>query len=123
VREVDSLVVAGCFVAIEAEDLPLLQHCLVAAELADAKLRPLQVRDDRRRPLQILLQRADDLDQPAVVVMRAVAHVDAECIGAGLREPADHLGRIAGGPERRKDANLSATGHELAGHGAFRRQS
>ena len=42
----------------------------------------------------------------------AVAHVDAERVGARLEQRGDHLGRVARGAERREDADLARAGRD-----------
>ena len=80
----------GAVVAVEDEGLAGLQLGLVALEPADPQLRPLQVGEDRGRPVELAFQRADRRDPPLVIGMAAVAHVDPEGVGAGLDQPADH---------------------------------
>ena len=59
-------------------------------ERAQAQLRSLQIDQDADRPAVAALDIADGRDQFAHLVMRGVAHIDAEHIGAGLEQPADH---------------------------------
>ena len=70
--------------------LARLQHRLVALEPADPQLGPLQVGDDRRRPVELGFERADRRDPPRMILMAAMAHVDPEGVGARLGERADH---------------------------------
>src|SRR3546814_14087195 len=62
---------------------------------------------DADRPLQLVLDRADGLIALSMVVVRAVAEVEAEHIGAGAKELADHLLAGAGGAERGEDLRIS----------------
>ena len=54
---------------------------------------------------------ADRGDQLAHAVMRRVAHVDAEHVGAGLEQPRDHLGVAGGGTERGDDLGAAQASH------------
>ena len=89
----NALAVARRFLAIEDEALALFEHRSAALEMADAKLGPLQVEQDRRRPAEFFLERADTLDQLRFLLLVAVAHVDPEGVGAGQHQLADHLRR------------------------------
>ena len=80
-------------------------------EAADADLRPLQIHQDADRPLQLRLDRAQDLVGLAVVLMRAVAEIEPEHIGAALEERANDRLRRAGRPERGDDLGLACAFH------------
>jgi len=84
--------------------------------MTDAELRPLEVKQDRRRAMEFLLQRADVLDQPRLGLLIAVAHVDAEGVGAGEHQPADHPRVARRGSKRREDLHLARAGGEGFGH-------
>ena len=88
-----------------------------ALELADAKLGSLEIGEDRRRPVEFLLEPAYRFDDLCMVRMGAVAHVDAEGIRAGLRQPSDHVGRGARRTEGGENTHLAAARNELAGVG------
>ena len=94
-RKVGAGCVARRLVAVEDEGLAGLQFGLVALELADAQFRPLQVGEDRRRPVELGLERADRGDPLGVIGVGAVAHVDPEGVGARLGQAADHRRRVA----------------------------
>ena len=72
-------------------------------EGADAQLRALQVEQDADRPADLLLDRADHLGRARVVLVRAVAEIEAEDVDAGLEQRLDPLVRRGGGPERGDD--------------------
>ncbi len=116
VRQVDPFGGARGLVPIEKETLAVVELNTVAAEPADPELRPLKIGQDRCRPLQLLFEAADDLDPRSMILVAAVTHVDAKCIRARSDEAADHLGSVAGRAERRKDADLTAAGHDRARH-------
>ena len=61
---------------------------------------------------KILFQRANRRDQLGLLFMVAVAHVDAEGVGAGEHQLADHLGRTACRAERREHAHLPVPGRD-----------
>jgi hypothetical protein len=72
-------------------------------ERAEPQFRSLQIDQDADRPAVARLRRANGLDQLAHLVVRGVAHIDAEDVGAGLEQAADHgaVGRRRA--ERRQD--------------------
>src|SRR3546814_9774703 len=102
-RQRRALVVARRLIEIEAKALACRQHRFAVLQLADAQLGPLHVGEDADRPLQLVLDRADGLIALSMVVVRAVAEVEAEHIGAGAKELADHLLAGAGGAERSEE--------------------
>jgi hypothetical protein len=79
-------------VAVEDECAALFEHRPAAVEMADSKLGALKVEQDRRRPPELFLERADMIDQLRLLLLVAVAHVDPERVRAGKHQPADHLG-------------------------------
>ena len=89
-RQVHARGVAGRIVGIEREGVALLHHGEAAAELSEPQFRPLQIDQDADRAIVFLFDAADRRDQLAHFVMRGVAHVDAEHVGAGLEQPGDH---------------------------------
>ena len=102
----------GCLLArrlveVQAEGLARLQHRLAAFHLADAQLGPLHVGENADGALDLRLDLADGFIARAVVVVTAVAEVEAEDVGAGAEQLADlFLGR-AGGAERGYDLCFS----------------
>src|SRR5690606_14418304 len=82
-----------------------------AFDLSDADLRALQVLQDRDRPLELLLDRADDLAALAVILVAAVAEVQAEDVGAGQEQLADALPVAAGRTQRGDDLRIAVSAH------------
>ena len=97
-RQLHAAGVAGVRVAVEDEALALFEHRPAALELADAKLGALQVEQDRRRAVEFLFERPDRVDQLGLLLLVAVAHVDAEGVGAGQHQLADHPRSLDAGP-------------------------
>ena len=118
-RQVHARDAARRLVGIERERRALRQHHRAAFELPDAKLRALQIDQDADRPLAFVLDRADGRHQLAHAVMRRVAHIDAEDVGAGAEQRGDHgtLGRRRA--ERGDDLGTAQTSHQFlrAGNG------
>ncbi len=90
-RQIDALGGARRRIAIEREAGPLEQFLRAIGEHADAQLRTLQIDEDADRPFELLLERANQRDALAHHVVRGVAHVDAEHVGAGQKQRGDHL--------------------------------
>jgi hypothetical protein len=104
--------IAGSRVTIEDELLPVVEHRFAALEVADPQLRPLQVHEDRRRPVIFLLQRANRRDQGDFSLLVAMAHVKPEGVRSRLVKLADHLRAAARRPKRCEDSHLAgARGH------------
>src|SRR5690606_29841498 len=82
----------------------------------DAQLGALQVAQYRDRAVELLLQRADRLDDPGVGLVVAVAHVDAEGVGPGLEQPAKHVRVPARRAHGGEDLDLAASRFELCRH-------
>ncbi len=57
------------------------------------------------------LDRADAADQRAHQLVVGVAHIDAEDVGAGLEELAQHLLAGGGRPDRGENLDVSAASH------------
>src|SRR3546814_20650071 len=100
-RQRRALVVARRLIEIEAKALACRQHRFAVLQLADAQLGPLHVGEDADRPPQLVIDRADGLIALSLVVVRAVAEVEAAHLGAGGKTMADHplsgaRGRAAG---------------------------
>ena len=95
--------VAGRGVAVEHEDVALVQLRPAVGEQAEPQLRSLQVDQHSDRPARLLLERADPRHPLPHRVVRGVAHVDAKNVGAGGEEGRDGLaigrGRAEGGDD------------------------
>ena len=89
-RKVYARVVAGRLVGIERKALPVIELCRTFGEGTKTQLRPLQVDEDADRAAVAAFDIANGLDQIAHLVMRRVAHVDAEHVGTGLEQLPDH---------------------------------
>ena len=82
-----------------------------AGEGAKPELRALQVDEDADRAVHFFLERADRRHPLAHPVMRGVAHVDAEHVGAGGEQGGDGLAIVRGGAEGGDDLDAAtATG-------------
>ena len=110
-RQLYAIEVARLGVLVEREGCAVVEHRRTVGERADAQLRSLQVAQDADRPGVFRLHRADRGDELAHPVVRGVAHVDAERVGAGLEQFADHLGIAGGGAERGDDLGSAQPPH------------
>ena len=109
-RQIDAARVAGRFIAVKDEGRALFQDREPLFEGADAQLWPLEIAQDGGRPVEFLFQRADRGDAGRMILMRAMAHIDAESVGPGDEQRPDHFGRIARGAKGRENAHLSRAG-------------
>ncbi len=89
VRQVHARGVARRRIGIEREALALGQRGGIGREAADPELRSLQVDENADRPAVLAFDRADRRHQLAHALVRGVAHVDAEDVGAGLEQARD----------------------------------
>jgi hypothetical protein len=80
-------------------------------EGADAQLRALQIGEDPDRAPGLGLDAADHRVARGDLVMGAVAHVQAEDIGAGLEQRADGGDIVRGRAERGDDLDVALTSH------------
>ena len=105
--------IAGLVLQIEAEAVALFQVMRAGGELAHAQLRPLQIAENRDRAAGIGLDLADDVIARLVILMAAMAHVQAEHVGTGIEQGAD--GIIVGGrwPQRRHDLHITVASHSV----------
>jgi hypothetical protein len=88
-RKIDPPGIARRGIGVEREFRAARQNGGVVLESADTQLRPLQIDERGDRPAAFLLEVADDPHQLAHAVMRRMAHVDAEDIGAGIEQRRD----------------------------------
>src|SRR5262249_16576113 len=95
----------------ERDRLPRLERDRIIGKRTDAQLWALQVDEDADRSALLGFDRANRLHERAQLVVRRVAHVDAENVGAGLEQPRDD--RLLGGsrPERRHDLGPAQPSH------------
>ena len=89
VRKEDAAGRSRCRVGIEREGLADGNLDRLVGEGAEAKLRALQVGEDADRPALLRADGADRGHEFAQLVMRGVAHVDAEDVGTGLEQRRD----------------------------------
>ena len=120
VRQRDPALVAGTAVEIEPELPPALELDLHLVETADAQLRPLQV-DQTCRSAAASPPRSPRIMPEAlgVLLVAAVAEIQAEHIHAGLEQRAELLGRSDCRAERGQDLGCSSATHQAvpAGEG------
>src|ERR1700694_4136287 len=112
-RKVDAGVVAGRLVQIEDKTFAVLELDRALGEGAQAKLGALKIDQNADRPAVATLDIANRLDQLAHLVVRGMAHIDAEDVGAGLEQAADHRAVGRYGPKRCKDLDASQASHGL----------
>ena len=80
-------------------------------ERADAKLRPLQVGQHADRATDLALDVADLLQPFAVLLVRAVAEIQAKHVDAGEEQRADHVLGRAGRAQRGDDLCVAMSAH------------
>ena len=107
------MVVARRRIGIEHEVSPGTSVARPVLEFADAQLRALQVDQDADRPAVAVLDGADRGDQLAHPLVRGVAHVDAEDIGARLEQPGDDRPLGGGRTERCHDLGPAQPSHRV----------
>ena len=113
-RQAHAGVIAGRRVTVELEMARVADNGAAILERADAQFWPLQVAQDGDRAAIFLLGLAHMRDGFGMGGVVAMAHIDAERIGAGEDELGDHLGRTAGRAECCQNFNLAATWGKLA---------
>ncbi len=86
---------------------------LTPAQAADPKLGALQVEQDADRMAHLALELADMKKAGLVVLMFAVAQVQAEDVGARLVQLLDHLRVRAGRSQSRDYLRLAVTPHRI----------
>src|ERR1700761_4929539 len=114
-RQHHARAVARCFVGIECEVLAVLQLHRAFGERAEPQFRALQIDQDADRTAIARLDVADGFHQLAHLVVRRVAHVDAEHVGAGFEQPPYH-GAVGGSRAKRcEDLDAAKPSHGLPG--------
>src|SRR6266851_2475631 len=113
VRELDAGVVAGSLVGIQDKTFTVVELDRAFGERPQPKLRPLKIDQNADRPAIAGLDVANGLDQLAHLVVRGMAHIDAEDVGARLEQAPNH--RAVGGcrAKRCKDLDPAQTSHGL----------
>ena len=105
------LLVALRLVEVEPEVVAARQGDPAVGEAADPELGPLQIHDRADRPAAVLLDLANDREARRVVLVAAVAEVEAEHVGAGIGQLADPLLGRAGRTQRRDDLGAAVSAH------------
>src|SRR4051812_46427340 len=105
--------VAGRLVGIQHETCAVLELDRPFGEGADAKFWALKIDQDADRAAVAALDIADRGHHLAHLVVRGVAHIDAEDVGAGFEQAADHRAVGSGGAEGRKDLDAAQASHFL----------
>src|SRR5258708_40161638 len=110
-RKIDPIEVTGRRIGIEPEICPRHQRDGFVLEGADAQFWPLQVDKRSDRPAILLFDVADDAHKLTHAIMRGMAHVDAEHIGARdeQRRNGDTIAR--GRTKGRDDLGAAAPPH------------
>ena len=88
--QVDAGLVTRCLVGVEGEGVAVVELDRSVRERAEPEFWPLQIDQNSDRTAVAAFDVADRRDQLAHLVMRCVAHVDAEDIGSRLEQTADH---------------------------------
>ncbi|MNI48583.1 hypothetical protein D3C73_1031520 [compost metagenome] len=96
-RHLHPRLVAERRVQVEAHLVARLHLDLDVGEAAQPQLGPLQVGQDSQRPLQRHLGAAHGLEGGGVIVVRAVAEVQAKDVHPRLGQRLDRAGGAAGG--------------------------
>src|SRR5260370_8826396 len=112
-RELDARIVARGLVGIEHKTFAVLELDRAFGERAQAKFWALKVDQDADRPAIAALDIANGLDQFAHLVVRGMAHIDAEDVGAGLEQAADHRAVGRCGAKRCQNLDAAQTSHGL----------
>src|SRR4051812_3687624 len=103
--------VAGRLVGIQHEARTVLERDRTLDERAEPKLWALQIDQYADGPAVTALDIADGRHQFAHLVMRGVAHIDAEQVGAGLEQAADHRTVGRRGAEGRENLDAAQASH------------
>src|SRR3982075_2006934 len=112
-RKLDAGVVARSLVGIQHKAFTVVELDRAFGERAEAKFWALKVDQNADRAAVARLDIADGLDQLAHLVVRGVAHIDAEDVGAGLEQAPDHRAVGRGRAKRCKDLDATQTPHGL----------
>src|SRR5260221_3114664 len=112
-RKLNAGVVAGSLVGIEDKTFTVVELDRAFGERSQAKLWALKVDQNADGAAVARLDVPNGLDQFAHLVVRGVAHIDAEDVGAGLEQAPDH--RAVGGcrAKRCKDLDAAQAPHGL----------
>src|SRR5260370_11772961 len=106
VRKLNAGVISGRLVGIQDKTFAIVELDRILGEGAQAKFWGLQVEENADGAAVARLDVANGLDQFAHLVVRGVAHIDAEDVSAGLKQAPDH--RAVGGCGAKRCQNLDA---------------
>ncbi len=112
-RQLHALDIAGRGVGIERERRALDQGRRIVREPADAQFWALQVDEHADRPPVFGFDGADRGHQLAHALVRSVAHVDAEHVGAGFEQARDHAALGRRGAQRGDDLGPAQSSHQV----------
>ncbi|EGY02208.1 hypothetical protein AZA_75669 [Nitrospirillum viridazoti Y2] len=111
VRQGDGVAVAVLSLQHEADGVALGHRDLAVLDGADADLGALQVLQDADGPAHFLFQRPDVGVDLGMVLMGAMAEVQAEGVDARQEQRLQHLGRVAGGSDGGDDLGTAVATH------------
>src|SRR3954468_14466004 len=114
-RQADALLVPGTTVEVEAEAGSGGERHTAFGECADPQLRALQVREDADGPADLPLNGTDDVAALLVILVRAVAEVEAEYVCPRLEETSDDLRTGTRRAEGGDDLGIAVTMHIIRG--------
>src|SRR6202041_862834 len=109
-RQIDARLAPRRGVAVKDEGLTALQVGGAVGERPEPELRPLQIDKDTDWAAGLFLHLADHRDPLPHHVMRSMAHVDAEDVGAGGEQGGYGLSVGRSRPERGDDFDAAAAG-------------
>ena len=115
-RQTDPIDVAFGGVEVKTEFRAFLEVFGAILEYAATQLWPLKVGEDADRAVQVAFKVADGLVANANVVVAAVAHVQAEDIGAGFEQVLYNLVCRRRRAQRGHDLHISHPAHYLSSH-------
>ena len=97
-------------VEVEADALSLFKRNWTLGQAADPQLGSLQVGQDDGTP-GLLLDRAHDVVALLMLLVAAMAEVEAEHVGPGLEQRPDHVRAGARRPEGGDNLGMTGTAH------------
>src|ERR1700688_2376568 len=112
-RKLDASMVTRRLVGIQHKTFAVLELDRAFGERSHAELRPLKIDQNADRPAVATLDIANGLDQLAHLVVRGMAHIDAEDVGAGFEQAPDHRSIRRYRAERCKNLDAAQTSHGL----------
>src|SRR3954452_7336526 len=107
----DPVAGAGCGVEVEANPLAFFKSDRTLGQASNPQLGPLQVGEHSNGPPGFLLDRTHDVVALLMLLLGAVAEIEAEHVGPGLEQRPDHFRAGARRPEGRDDLGVTVTAH------------